>query len=319
MVFSVYIFLNEKQNVFLSPLPQSTDTMKRTWEIQSIDTMKYSRDKAKESLTNFQLSKDASIQIKEIAESGATHVAIGTPYDPEYLPVLKFWVRQARANHLKVFFRGNFSGWEEWNGYRKITRDEHIRLTKQFIENNSDLFEDGDIFSSCPECENGEKLDRSNNLQIEGYKTFLIREYTETQTSFSKIHKNIPSNFSSMNGDIAFRIMDKETTKALGGIVVIDHYVKTPEQLEKDIRQLVKVSGGKVMIGEIGAPIPSIHGKMTQKEQAMWMDDAFHRIATIPGVIGVNYWVNIGGSTALRTDEGAPKPVLKVIERYYKR
>ena len=60
-----------------------------------------------------------------------------------------------RKHGLSVWFRGNFSGWEEWFGYPKIKAYEHINKTRNFIINNPELFADGDIFTSCPECENG--------------------------------------------------------------------------------------------------------------------------------------------------------------------
>lgn len=290
----------------------------KTWKLQSIDTMKYSRDRARETLTNHEIRDIIDKQVTDIANTGATHVAVGTPYDDEFLPVLKLWVDAARKNNLKVYFRGNFSGWEKWYGYEKIDRKEHIDMTKNFIAANPELFEDGDIFSSCPECENGENLNRSNNLQIESYKSFLVDEYAATKSSFEAIRKDVSSNYFSMNGDIAFRIMDKDMTKKLDGIIVIDHYVESVDQLVKDIKELSKKSGGKIVLGEFGAPIPDIHGSMSEKEQKVWIEDALLKISDIPEVYGINYWVGTGGSTALWRDNGKPKPVVGVITRYYK-
>ena len=67
----------------------------------------------------------------------------------------------ARKHSLKVWFRGNLSGWEEWFGYPSINRDEHTAGIVRFITNNPDLFEDGDIFVTCNECENGERKHHS--------------------------------------------------------------------------------------------------------------------------------------------------------------
>ena len=59
------------------------------WTFQSIDTMKYSRDVAREKL--YDPSFDAIIdrQVGAIAETGATHVAIAVPYDEEFVPFLE--------------------------------------------------------------------------------------------------------------------------------------------------------------------------------------------------------------------------------------
>src|SRR3989344_8216148 len=119
---------------------------KHSWEVTSIDTMKYSRDVAREKLGDLSFDRVIEEQIKNIAGTGATHVAIGTPYDSEFLPYLKRWVNTARKYSLKVWFRGNWSGWEGWFEYSKITRAEHIKKTKEFISKHQDIFEDGDVF-----------------------------------------------------------------------------------------------------------------------------------------------------------------------------
>lgn len=302
---------------FFSKSPE-TRKPTRQWSIQSVDTMKYSRDIAREAINDPNYTALIDKQISDIASTGATHVAIGTPYDPEFFPVLKLWVNKAREHNLKIFFRGNFSGWEEWYGYEKIDRKTHTQGIEKFIISNPDLFEDGDIFSSCPECENGEKIDRNNSKQINEYTAFLIEEYRTTKKAFQTINKKVPSNFFSMNADMAFRIMNRETTAALDGIVVVDHYVKSPEKLERDIALLAEKSGGKIMLGELGAPIPDIHGKMTEEEQKLWISDALARISKNPNVVGVNYWVNKGGTTALWRDNGNPKLAVEVLTNYYK-
>ena len=121
------------------------------WEIQSIDTVKYSRDVAREKAKDFSYDEIIDNQVRLIAETGATHVAIGTPYDSEFVPFLSRWVKAARKYNLNVWFRGNLSGWEGWFGYKKITRAEHIQKIREFILGNGGLFAEGDIFSSCPE------------------------------------------------------------------------------------------------------------------------------------------------------------------------
>src|SRR3989344_9177099 len=78
----------------------------RFFEVQSIDTMKYSRDTAGEMLTKPSFDDVIDQQVKNIAGTGATHVAIGTPYDNQFIPFLARWVKVARRYKLKVWFRG---------------------------------------------------------------------------------------------------------------------------------------------------------------------------------------------------------------------
>src|SRR5580704_15282382 len=128
------------------PQKMSEASAPKHWQIQSIDTMKYSRDQARQGLNNLTYTNEVNSQVAAIAATGANYIAIDTPYDSEFLPVLKLWVHAARVNGLHIWFRGNFAGWEGWFNYPKIDESTHIADTKQFILNNADLFQNGDIF-----------------------------------------------------------------------------------------------------------------------------------------------------------------------------
>jgi hypothetical protein len=120
-----------------------------------------------------------------------------------------------------------------------------------------------------------------------------------------------------MNYDVAKAIMDKRTTEALGGIVTIDHYIKSATQIAKDARAIAEQSGGKVFIGEFGAPLPDLHGNMTEEQQYEWVKSALYELAREPSVIGVNYWVNVGGSAQLwKSDGSATKAVSAITDAY---
>jgi hypothetical protein len=303
--------LQQPQQIFFSLKPQ------RHWQIESIDTMKYSRDMARQDLTDSSFAQEVDIQMTDIAATGANYVAIDTPYDSEFLPVLRVWVQSARNHGLHVWFRGNFSGWEGWFGYSQIDEQTHLAKTKDFILNNSDLFKDGDIFTSCPECENGLKLNTGDPAAVIAYRQFLISEYQVTKSSFTQIHKNVASNYFSMNADVARAIMDKATTQKLDGIVVIDHYVMTPEQLATETADIANQSGGSIVLGEFGAPIPDINGNMTDEQQKEWLEKSLQLLSGVNTLTGVNYWVDKGGSTALWRPDGTPKPAVDVIKQYY--
>lgn len=308
IVFFRYLFL-------VSQRPKYLDS--KIWSFQSIDVMKFSRDLAREKLNSKSFDIVIDQQIGDIASTGATHVAIGVPYDEEFLPIMHRWVGAARTHGLKVWFRGNFAGWEEWFEYPRIGREEHSQKVQDFIIKNADLFEDGDLFSSCPECENGGPGDPRHVGGVEEYRDFLVSETDIVRQSFRKIGKEIDQNLHSMNGDVAKLVMDKETTQRLGGIVVIDHYVSTPEKLVADIRDLAERSGGRVVLGEFGAPIPDIHGNMTEQQQAAWVGKALDLISKEKSVIGLNYWTSFGGSTKLWNDDGTERQVANVIRGHF--
>lgn len=287
------------------------------WTMQSIDTVKYSRDTAGQYLNDKSFDTTIEDQVKKIAGTGATHIALGTPYDKEFIPFLKRWVDISRKHGMNIWFRGNFSGWENWFEYKDITREEHKELLKKFIIDNGGLFEDGDIFSSCTECENGGPGDPRQTGDTKGHRQFLIDEYQIGKSAFRQVGKNVAANYFPMNADVANLVMDKETTQALGGIVTIDHYVSSYEKMNNDINDLAKKSGGKIVIGEFGAPIPDLHGDMTEKEQSAWIGKAFDLLAKNNNVVGVNYWTGFGGSTKLWRDDGSNTLAVATLTSFY--
>lgn len=287
------------------------------WKFRAVDTVKYSRDLTGQMLDKPEFDLVIEQQTADVASLGATHISIGAPYDQNYIPFLARWVRAARDHGLKVWFRGNFSGWEKWFGYQRIGRAEHKKLLESFITNNSYLFEDGDIFTSCPECENGGPGDPRSNGDVRGFRQFLIDEYKISSESFGKINRKVNVGYYSMNYDVAKLVMDKDTTLALGNIVAIDHYVKDPAQISKDAKEIAQQSGGKVVLGEFGAPIPDIHGDMSEEEQAKWIEQALEEAGKTPEIIGVNYWVNIGGSTRLWDDKGVKRKAADTIKKFF--
>ncbi len=302
-----------------SQIIQSPQIEKRTWQIKSADTMKYSRDLALEKLNDPTFDQTINLQIKNIADLGATHVAIATPYDEKFLPILTRWVQAARRYNLKVWFRGNFSGWEGWFGKkRSLSREEHLDLTRQFISNHAELFADGDAFSACPECENGGSGDPRGSGDVAGFRQFMISEYQACLEEFSKLAKNVVCNLASMNYDVAKLVMDQNTAGAMGGIVAIDHYVKNPQKLSGDIVDLAAKTDAKIFLGEFGAPIPDIHGRLSDEEQAAWVEEALSMISKQDDVIGINYWVSHGGSTEIFNDDGSQKPTAAILKKYFK-
>lgn len=225
-------------------------------------------------------------------------------------------VKVARKYKLKVWYRGNLSGWEGWFNYEKITPATRIILLTDFIENNEDLFEDGDIFTSRVECENG-ALGFPVGSQIPAFREFTINEYKAVKKSFRDIGKDVQANYNSMNGELAKHLMDKNTTAAMDGIVAIDHYVHSQEKLVNDINYLESNSGGRIVLGEVGAPIPDIHGDMTELEQRDWLAKLFVKLDKLDNLDGINYWLSYGGSTPLWDPNGKERLAAEVVRNAF--
>lgn len=311
LILGVIVFNRVYIQEIVLPVPDDV------WQIQAIDTMKFSRDLAREKGDDTSFEKTIQNQVRDVAKTGATHISIGTPYDEEFIPFLKKWVSASRKQGLHIWYRGNMSGWEGWFDYPLITREEHTVMIKAFIQNNSGLFEDGDLFSTCPECENGGPGDPRETGDVIGHRKFLIDEYRQTTELFKELGKDVQTNFNGMNYDVALLIMDTQTTQQLGNVIVIDHYVKTPEQTVADITALAKSTSGRIMLGEVGAPIPDIHGDMTEDEQNMWVEDLLSLLSQETSVIGVNYWTGNGASTEIWNANGTPRKAVEAIKTYF--
>lgn len=323
--YSPYLFMGFIPIVFgivlmFWPKPQAAGRAapKSMWEIQSVDTMKTSRDKARVKLND--LSYDSSInnQLAAVKSLGANYVALGTPYDDEFLPYLKRWVRIARQHKLKVWFRGNFSRWEGWFDYPKdMSPEEHLKATATFIENNPDLFEEGDIFDPCPECENAEHWPQPE--ANEAFNRYLEKQEEVSQAAFSKISKKVKSNVFSIIGGRAREVLTSETTEAvLDRVVTIDHYIKDPKNMGEYVDYFARKLGARTLVGEWGAPIPDVNGEMSQAEQAQYVEEILIELyKRKASVYGMNYYVLNEGTTAIINDDGTLREAAGVIKKYY--
>ena len=287
----------------------------KLWEIQSIDTMKYSRDASR----NPVVKKIIPVHVKAVADTGANYIAIDTPYDDEFIPILKLWVEEARKNNLKVWFRGNFSGWEGWFGYPRLSDpSEHITKTFRFITENSDLFSDGDIFTPAPEEENGIMGDPRRTGKVDEFNKFLLDSFDNCNSAFGQINKKVNCGVWSLNTDVLKETVRKETIQKMGGVISIDHYTKTPEKLIADVKYLHDLFGAQVVLGEFGMPIPDINGEMTEKEQADQINKTLQYLYKNREIVaGMNYWVIAGGSTTLLNDDNSPRLAVAEMKKYF--
>jgi hypothetical protein len=245
-------------------------------------------------------------------------VAIATPYDEQFIPFLKRWVEAARRHHLKVWFRGNWSAWEGWFGReRKMTFEEHTQKTVEFIKKHPELFENGDAFTGCPECENGAQGDPRMTGKVDEYRKFLISQHIESEKAFQEIGMTVNTSLMSMNKDVADLVMDEATAKGVGGFVTIDHYVGEAKRVARDVNQLAEKTKAKIVLGEFGAPIPDLNGEMTEDQQAEWIDEAMADLQKSPHLYGLSYWVNKGGSTAIWNDNNTPRKAVNIVTKYF--
>ena len=312
LVISSISFLSKPASVY-------ADDETTFWKYQCIDTMKISRDNARSWANKPDLTDHISWEMQTIKSLGANCVAIDTPYDAEFLPYLKSWIAGARKENLHIWFRGNFSGWEGWFEYPKITTtQEELTKLDTFIRANPNLFQDGDIFTGVPEAENGGPIKNITNGDYSSYRAFLVDEYRLEKKAFNDIQKAVEVDWFSMSGGWAERMYDKQTVDQTGGLVTIDHYISDPASMSAMVDQMNTTLGAKVMIGEFGAPVPDLNGPMTEEQQASFVDAVLQQLYNERvNVIGINYWDLLGGSTALMNPDQTPRAVADVIKKYF--
>lgn len=314
LVIGFFIFLFSA--AFLLAKQQIFPAQATTWKIQSIDTMKYSRDGVRDKT----VLQNIPVYVQQVAALHANYIAIDTPYDEEFYPVLQAWVHAARENHLKVWFRGNVSGWEGWFDYPRLQNptDDH-QLVKNFILHHADLFQKDDIFTPVPEPENGIIGDpRGSGERAKAFNAFLVDSYNNCTNAFHQLNKEVTCGYFSMNADVAATVLTKKTVEQIGNVVVIDHYVNNPDKMGEAIDYLTHTLDAHIVIGEFGAPIPDINGSMTDTEQAQFVEKLLGQIYDRrSSVVGVNYWVLGGGSTALLNDDTTTKPAAQIIKNYF--
>lgn len=309
--------------------PQAAGTAKsvpepplgRLWHFQCIDTMKFSRDVAREFLDDpVRSQKFIANEVSIIKSLGATCVSIGTPYDDEFLPLIQQWTTAIHAAGMQIWFRGNFAGWEGWFSYPLLTGvEEHYSKTYEFITKNPGFFQEGDIFSPAPEAENG--ILGSPWASASARKAlvdFVWKSSDVCQKAITVVGKKVNCGYFSANGDVARDVYTRDALQKAGAVTVIDHYIPSTVQYGKDLDAYAQKHGLPIVIGEFGAPIPDLNGELTEQEQAQYVHELMRQFYTHKKqILGLNYWVLRGGSTQLLNEDGSERTVMEVIRNYF--
>ncbi len=315
VIHDFYKIVYTKDNYVVYDKLSPDEILRNRWLIKSVDTMKTSRDEAQNGLKKV----NYKVELKKIKDLGANYVAIDTPYDEEFYPYLKTWTDEAHKLGMKVWFRGNWSGWEGWNDYpKRLTRTQHIEKTVDFINSHQDLFKNGDSFTPCPECEYGGPGSPIKTGDVEGFKQFMIDEYQEMTQAFKETGKDVNVSWFSINPDVAKLIYDKELLEKTGNTITLDYFVKDKKQLDDGLNYFSKkFPGVKILIGEFGAPIPTQNGKMTEEQQAAFVEEILKYLAQRKDIIGVNYWVSTGGTTPIFNKDLTSRKAANVVKKYF--
>ena len=133
-----------------TPTPISTGSSSQAWSIQSVSSMKETKDKicGQDSLSFINQWVATAKQL------GVNYIAVETPYDSpscaDSTSYTRAWVSAIRAAGLKVWHRHMPLSFEGIYSIPKIKSD-YLSLISSYIKNNPDLFKPDDIFTPIPE------------------------------------------------------------------------------------------------------------------------------------------------------------------------
>lgn len=283
------------------------------WQITAVDTMKDSRDTCYP--VSNQLTPGVIAQgVNLCASLSVTHITCDVFYDyPDYLAL---WVSAIRATGKAVWFRSHWNTWEGNNGTSAtMTPAQYLTATIAFLQAHPTLFQSGDILDACAEPNNSpywvntygaNYTNNAPNTATDAFNAYLLNLDTQMQTTLNNLGiTGVNTKVRSLNSFWAksINVLYPSTVAQLGN-VTIDTY---PEGSSTDPAtcanarlaelQLVVAArpGVPIILGELGY---SNAVTVTDDQQNAVLAAELAAVATIPTIIGMNYWVAQGSETS---------------------
>lgn len=214
-----------------------------------VDLMKITKDVQRNTLS----TEHKQIVASRARELGVTHVAITTPYDnapdTDTVTDTREWVEAVRSQGLSVVHRHMFMTMEAENqmqdGLYGMERDftlDYITLMRQWMIDNADLIQDGDIWTPMPEPQNtgvagmgwcGPNGDMCFFSSVDDFNSFLQKIVTVSRQTLEELGKDVEVVCCGFDGYVTagnnnpdwegHTFLHDETVEALEAIA-IDHY-----------------------------------------------------------------------------------------------
>lgn len=308
-------------------LPTQTISKSKTWEIQSIDSMKETKDRVENQRSDDFINRwlDAAVEL------GATHVAIDTPMTSpkgnQSIDYTRKWLQPLRGRGLKVNHRHPILSMEGDYGVHKDPNQDFVRIIDAYIRTNRDFFQDGDLFG-IPEITNVgiNGVNCSSNCIFSNKDLFnlFLQKYTiQTRQAFSDIGLSgvRVGGFEGYDGFIAAGLnnpnwqgksfLDHQTVEIFGNIIAIDHYPKNIATMDSDLRVIQSIwPGRKLFIGECG---------MINGESPMEFRQCLEVFRQHTEIFGMNYWhMGMGGPESLLNEDFSKRPNFYELQAVYK-
>jgi hypothetical protein len=299
-----------------TPIPTPTPTPqiipKRTWNIQSVSSMKVTKDVicSPRSLDFIQRWVDQAVRL------GVNYISIETPYDNpscgDSVTYTQTWIEVIRSRNLHVWHRHMPLAFEGIYNVPKNNQSTYVTLISDYIRNHPTFFNADDIFTPIPEPQNGgisgitycpQSICQFPNAAA--FNQWLRDAIDQSKQAFSAIGlPNMQIGYYGFDGFVAWGdnnpdwngIIEDATIAKMGNIT-IDHYPEAVgDTMDNDLNELqAKYPSTPIIIGEWGTITPdNLEQQVLNSMQA----------AKRPNVVGFNYWhLGMGGNEALINDD----------------
>lgn len=302
--FGTLLTLSATPTSVLSPTPSPVFVGDETIKLAlSVSTMNQSKDKLNGPRNNAEIAA----LISKVKDLGSTHVGIETPYDSpvgtdvDALTYTKAWVDEARKQNLKVWHRHMPIKFEGIYNQPKATDpadgypDKYITQVSNYIKENKELFQEGDIFTPIPEPQNSgvDGMNSNNHLCYDGQHQQWGPCMFGSVDSFNKWLRDIVTSSRNALTDIGLgsdkvrvvccgfdgymtwgdnnpdhqgqSFLTSDTITTLGAIS-IDHYPAANATMAQDLKEFRdKWPGVDLWVSETGS-VPEMIGTSTVQE-----------------------------------------------------
>lgn len=267
--------------------------------IASIDTMKESRDTETHPLSDTQIAQDVNLT----ATLNTTHITVATNWD--YTSYFRTWANIIHKAGKHIWVRGHPNQWENNNGTTGImSPSSYENYEKNFILQNADVFQAGDIFDPASEPELGLYWHATyptwTNATTSEYNQFLRDSTDVANSAFAQ--KGIVGVITSIHSTNAWMAIHRlePATIAKMGVVTIDSY---PDQYDTTVSQAVNDRVNDITAVYNAVHVPVVLGEIgysnkiqvDDQTQAAVLQGELNAIQSLSYVIGANYWVGAGG------------------------
>jgi len=313
----------------IKPSPSATSSPVGSWPLQSVSTMKETKDRVCSPRDIIFIDR----WLSKAVEVGANYVSIETPYDnpscASALTYTKLWISRARFKGLKIWHRHMPLAFEGIYSIAKNSQSSYLDVITNYIKNNPTLFAADDIFTPIPEPQNGGI--QGITYCSEGVCQFRDASYfnqwlrdaiTQSKQAFASIglQDKIKIGYYGFDGFVAWGhnnpdwngILEDSTVSAMGNIT-IDHYPElVGTSMTTDLAELEKrYPGVPIIIGEWG----TVTGGTVEQAVKNSMGAAIR-----PSVRGFNYWhMGISGNEALINEDFTSRVQFDEVRSFFKR